>query len=276
MATSADDGHSECSYWFRSFGDRGFNRLLLAWLVSFATFRCAALDQDACVRVVVDRVFCTLLWLSSFAIGFVSLVFPVGFSPSSTAPLKRDRSFVAARVCLDGAYAFRSIRCSCGTGWCSANHPWPDAPGRSRVQQYSIQLDVAGDDHDIGSASPALAMAKGIGNWSRSSSVSCQEWLAHLHDCDAWNSSRSRVSNRKATSPGRDRFLRDRPDRHLRFALDTPEGRELAIEIATEPGERRGGRRLNVSLTNLRACLPRLLLVLSSNRQMHPAKICSG
>jgi hypothetical protein len=50
----------------------------------------------------------------------------------------------------------------------------------------------------------------------------------------------------------------------------------LAIEIATEPGERRGGRRLNVSLTNLRACLPRLLLVLSSNRQMHPAKICSG
>src|ERR1035437_2548853 len=87
-------------------------------------------------------------------------------------------------------------------------------------------------------------MAKGSGDWSCSSTVDRQEWIAHLHDRDARNSRRSWISDRSIPSPGRDRFLCDRPDRHLCFALHLTQGRIFVVEIGYEPAESYGDRGL--------------------------------
>ena len=214
-------------------------------------------SRSGCLRWwCLDRGVYILLWPASLATGCIPTVFLVGSSPSSPTRLKQVGSFAAIRVCLDHAFAFRGIRCSRGSGWCLANHSRSDAPGCSGVQQHPVQFDVAGHEHRFGSASPAFSVAKSLGDWSRRSPVSSEEWPAHFYDCDAWDSSRSWIPHGKTASPGRDCFLCDRSDCRLRVALDTPERRRIVHQFWSEPGESQGDSRLMVKLPHRSAACP--------------------
>ena len=172
------------------------------------------------------------------------LVFLVWFGANSAICVERNHKLVATGLRLGSVFVVRDLWRSCGSGWSPAYHPKLDDAGCSGVQQHPIQLNAAGHDGRFGSATPALALAQSIGNWPGSSSLGGQEWLTHFLDWNAGNAPRSRVSYGKVPSPGRNCFLRDRPDHGLRVALDTEKGRRFVPDIGIEYSEGWDYRRL--------------------------------
>jgi hypothetical protein len=186
----------------------GSTLLVVAVLIACTSFGWPVLSGDA--QLSVRMLALVLSWIGAFELCFGSraarlVLFPLSFLFGLVPP---PQHFLVAIVAL----------LQQGSAW--AAHLLFAAFGIP-VEQHSVKPDVAGHHHGLGLPPSSFAVAKDPAHSSRSPLVGCQEWSPYFYDRDAWNSCKSRLPDRKISSPGRHRFLRDCALRHLCIALDS-------------------------------------------------------